>query len=42
MNSVKCDKNGFAGISVRVKKLKENAVLPVRGSEYAAGYDLCA
>ena len=42
MSSVKCDKNGFAGISVRVKRLKENAVLPVRGSEYAAGYDLCA
>ena len=27
---------------IKVKKLKPEAVLPVRGSEYAAGYDLCA
>lgn len=27
---------------VEVKKLSETAVLPVRGSEQAAGYDLCA
>jgi hypothetical protein len=26
--------------SPQVKKLSENAVLPVRGSEWAAGYDL--
>ena len=27
---------------IRLKKLKENAFLPTRGSEYAAGYDLHA
>ena len=27
---------------VQIKKLRENAVLPVRGSALAAGYDLCA
>ena len=27
---------------IDVKKLKENATLPTRGSEYAAGYDLYA
>ena len=27
---------------VNIKKLKENAVIPTRGSEYAAGYDLHA
>ena len=27
---------------MRIKKLKENAVVPTRGSEYAAGYDLYA
>ena len=27
---------------IDVKKLKENAILPTRGSEYAAGYDLYA
>lgn len=27
---------------VEVKRLSETAVLPVRGSEQAAGYDLCA
>lgn len=27
---------------INVKKLKENATLPTRGSEYAAGYDLYA
>ena len=27
---------------INIKKLKENAVIPTRGSEYAAGYDLCA
>ena len=27
---------------VQIKKLRENAVLPVRGSAFAAGYDLCA
>lgn len=25
---------------IRVKKLSENAVMPVRGSEHAAGFDL--
>lgn len=29
-------------MEIKVKKLKENAVLPTRGSEYAAGYDLYA
>ena len=27
---------------IQLKKLKENAILPTRGSEYAAGYDLHA
>ena len=27
---------------IQLKKLKENALLPTRGSEYAAGYDLYA
>ena len=27
---------------VQIKKLRGNAVLPVRGSAFAAGYDLCA
>lgn len=27
---------------VQIKKLRENAVLPVRGSAFAGGYDLCA
>ena len=30
------------GIKIQVKKLKENAILPTRGSAYAAGYDLYA
>ena len=29
-------------ITINVKKLNENATLPTRGSEYAAGYDLYA
>lgn len=29
-------------MKILLKKLKENAVLPVRGSTFAAGYDLCA
>ena len=29
-------------MNVNVKKLKDNAVVPTRGSEYAAGYDLYA
>lgn len=29
-------------IGINVKKLKEDAILPTRGSEYAAGYDLYA
>lgn len=29
-------------VTVKVKKLDERAVLPVRSSEYAAGADLCA
>ena len=29
-------------MEIKVKKLKENAILPTRGSEYAAGYDLYA
>lgn len=29
-------------MEIKVKKLKENATLPTRGSEYAAGYDLYA
>lgn len=28
--------------TIKIKKLKENAILPTRGSEYAAGYDLYA
>lgn len=27
---------------INIKRLKENAIIPTRGSEYAAGYDLCA
>lgn len=27
---------------IKIKKLKENATLPLKGSEYAAGYDLYA
>ena len=30
------------GMKIQVKKLKENAILPSRGSAYAAGYDLYA
>ena len=29
-------------MNINIKKLNENAVLPTRGSEYAAGYDLYA
>lgn len=29
-------------MEIKIKKLKENAVIPVRGSAYAAGYDLYA
>ena len=29
-------------MKMRIKKLTETAVIPVRGSEQAAGYDLCA
>ena len=29
-------------LPLRVKRLSANAVLPVRGSPFAAGYDLCA
>lgn len=29
-------------VSVQIKKLKENANIPQRGSEYSAGYDLYA
>lgn len=29
-------------MNIKIKKLKENAVIPTRGSEYAAGYDLYA
>ena len=29
-------------VKIQVKKLKENAILPSRGSAYAAGYDLYA
>lgn len=29
-------------MEIKVKKLNENAILPTRGSEYAAGYDLYA
>lgn len=29
-------------MEINVKKLKDNAVIPTRGSEYAAGYDLYA
>jgi dUTP pyrophosphatase len=29
-------------MKVNIKKLKENAVIPTRGSEHAAGYDLYA
>lgn len=28
--------------NVQIKKLRSEAKLPVRGSQYAAGYDLCA
>jgi dUTP pyrophosphatase len=29
-------------VKVNIKKLNENAIIPKRGSEQAAGYDLCA
>ena len=29
-------------MEINVKKLRDNAVIPTRGSEYAAGYDLYA
>ncbi len=29
-------------INVNIKKLNDNAIIPTRGSEYAAGYDLYA
>ena len=29
-------------MNINVKKLKENAIIPTRGSEYAAGMDLYA
>jgi len=29
-------------MKIRIKKLNENATIPTRGSEYAAGYDLYA
>ena len=29
-------------VLIKVKKLKQNAILPKQGSEYAAGYDICA
>lgn len=29
-------------MSVKIVKLRENAIIPTRGSEYAAGYDLSA
>ena len=29
-------------MSVKIVKLRENAIVPTRGSEYAAGYDLSA
>lgn len=28
--------------TIKIKKLNENAIIPTRGSEYAAGYDLYA
>ena len=28
--------------TIKIKKLSENAIIPTRGSEYAAGYDLYA
>jgi len=36
------EQNRNSGMKIQVKKLKENAVLPTRGSAYAAGYDLYA
>lgn len=29
-------------ITVKIKKLKQTAILPKRGSQFAAGYDVCA
>lgn len=29
-------------MKVQIKKLNEDAIIPVRGSDYAAGYDLCS
>lgn len=29
-------------MNIKIKKLKENAIIPTRGSKYAAGYDLYA
>ncbi len=29
-------------MNINIKKLKKNAIIPTRGSEYAAGYDLYA
>ena len=34
--------NGKLWANIKVKKLNENAKLPTKGSEYAAGYDLYA
>lgn len=28
--------------NIKVKRLKPNAIIPTHGSEYSAGYDLCA
>lgn len=28
-------------MQVKIKKLRDNAIIPTRGSEMAAGYDLC-
>ena len=40
--TVPAEQNCQSGMKIQVKKLKENANLPTRGSAYAAGYDLYA
>lgn len=32
----------YLNTEIKIKKLKENAIIPKRGSDYAAGYDLYA
>lgn len=38
--SILSDATMAVGETMQVKKLSENAIMPVRGSEHAAGFDL--